>query len=123
MKRYVGTFHAKEWVELVVSRAEKYAASAVVMSADFTSRPGALGTPRAYLLVGANEFHQSLPEGFDLDEVLSLLLKAAGVRSPQVDTGSQDISFCARVGRRDFQAGLRSTTNGVELVIHISAAR
>ena len=123
MKRQAFIFHAKEWIESVVVRAEKYAASAVILSADFTSRPGGLGTPKAYLLVGANEFHQALPDGFDLDEVLNLLLSVEGLRSPYTSTDGKDISFCARVGRRDLQAGLRSTSNGIELVLHLHALR
>jgi len=123
MKRHGFAFHAKEWMEFVVVRAEKYAASAVVISADFTSRPGRLGTPKVYLLVGSNEFHQGLPDGFDLDEVLNLLLSAEGVLSPYTGTNGIDISFRAKIGQRDLQSVFRSTINGIELVLHLPAFR
>ena len=119
MKRHEFVFHANEWLEFVVIRAEKYAASAVIISADFTSRPGRLGSPKAYLLVGSNEFHQALPDGFDLDDVLNLLLNAEGVLSPYTSSNGIDISFRAKIGRRDLQSVFRSTINGIELVLHL----
>ena len=118
VKRFIAYFHAKDWVESLVARAEEYTAKAVVISADLTSRPGSLGSPRVYLMVGANEFYQALPEGFDLDAVLNLLFESNEMRDPRSGPKGFDISFCVRIGQQNFQGIFCSNKTGIEIVLY-----
>ena len=122
MKRFGGPFLAKSWVEQAIVRAEPYAASALVISAEFTSRPGRLGSPKAYLVVGQNEFHLALPTSFDVEQIIDVVLGPQVRPQYSQAVSTKQVDFQAKVGRRKLRAALRSGPGGLELVIQLPFA-
>lgn len=119
MSYKVSSFLAKTWLESVIARADSYAASALVITADTSSRPGHLGSVRAYLLVGSNEFYLTLPTGFDIEQLVDhILTSIAGDGHERIGSKS-GLYVCSISGtRRKLKASYRLNSGGLEIYVH-----
>lgn len=95
----------------------------LVVTADTTSTPGALGRPKAYLVVGSNDFLLALPHGFDIDELLAHVSDSIGARfdtrsaRPHGVTGQY--SCAMRGGPVRLRTEIRRRASGLEIAMQL----